>query len=257
MKKALQRTCVYEIDENGDEQCKPENELVSEYQENNFESDVSSDVFRKNYLLALRALVSSKEVMVLYALSFVCTYGRGTIILLLPIKSSLYLGWMQTDQAIYNIISASAGAIPTAIVLKRLSKSIDDFYLLVYAVATLLLISVLMAALPIISDNRTMTNVLTYIIGILYASSTAGFHIMSRSMLAKFVPENVQTVTEAIRNSLFEVSYLVAGLSVRLPDTHMTEFMMTFAILIAVAFAWLLVEADRYKKIQVIQVEDL
>merc|ERR1719457_295341 len=100
-----------------------------------------------------------------------------------------------------------------------------------------------------------MADVLLYSNGILTLMSTAGFHIMSRSMLAKFVPENIQTVTEAIRNSLFELSYLIAGLCVQLPDTYMTEFMLTVAFLMTFALAWLIVNAEKFKYIEVIQID--
>lgn len=78
---------------------------------------------------------------------------------------------------------------------------------------------------------------------------------MSRSMLAKFVPENIQTVTEAIRNGLFELSYLIAGLCVKLPDTFMSEFMVTIAFFMTLALSWLLVSAERFKNIKVMQID--
>ena len=73
------------------------------------EPDLENNLFRKRYLLALRTLTSSKQVMFLYMLSSFCSYCKGTVLLLLTMKSSLYLGWLQIDQATYNIISASAG----------------------------------------------------------------------------------------------------------------------------------------------------
>ena len=103
--------------------------------------------------------------------------------------------------------------------------------------------------------QQVMATVLLYTNGILTLMSTAGFHIMSRSMLAKFVPENIQTVTEAIRNSLFELSYLVAGLCVKLPDTYMPEFMLTVAFVMTFALAWLIVNAEKFKNIRVIQID--
>lgn len=206
------------------------------------------------YLVALQTLLKNKEVLFLYALSFFCSYSRATIILLSPMKASYYLGWYQTNLATFNIISTFAGAIPTALALSALSKVVNDFYLLVYTVVTLLLALIFMAIFPMVSDNHTMATVLLYANGILTLMSTAGFHIMSRSMLAKFVPENIQTVTEAIRNSLFELSYLIAGLCVKLPDTYMPEFMLTVAFFMTFALAWLFVNANKFKKIEVIQI---
>ena len=71
-------------------------------------------------------------------------------------------------------------------------------------------------------------------------------------MLAKFVPENIQTVAEAIRNSLFEGSYLVAGLCVKLPVAYMSETLATAAFVIIMALVWLVVNREPLKNIEII-----
>ena len=229
---------------------------MSEAEEKEVSDEVADEVsFQDKYLMAIRTLLRNKHVLFLYALSFFASYSRATIILLSPIKASLYLGWTQTNLATFNIVSTFAGAIPTALTLSALSRVVNDFYFLVYTVATLLLALVFMALFPMIADNHTMATVLLYANGILTLMSTAGFHIMSRSMLAKFVPENIQTVTEAIRNSLFELSYMIAGLCVKLPATYMPEFMISVAFLMSFALAWLLVNDNKYKNIEVITVD--
>ena len=127
---------------------------------------------------------------------------------------------------------------------------------MLYSVASLLLMLTLMVPIPVVSDNKTMTEVLIYVNGILYATHFASFSIMSISMLAKCVPENVQTVTEAIRDSLFQLAYLISGLGVRLPDVYMKEFMLSLTVLLALAFAYLIVNAERFKNIQVLQIDN-
>lgn len=71
-------------------------------------------------------------------------------------------------------------------------------------------------------------------------------------MLAKFVPDNIQTVTEAIRNALFELSYMVAGLSVKLPSSYFPEAMICMAVLIFFAIMWLLYDHKKYKQVKII-----
>lgn len=219
------------------------------------EEIVNEKTFQEKYIIAIRTLLKNKQVLFLYGLSFFASYSRATIILLSPIKAAEYLKWSQTNLATFNIVSTFAGAIPTALTLSALSKVVNDFYFLVYTVATLLLALIFMALFPMVADNHVMATVLLYANGILTLMSTAGFHIMSRSMLAKFVPENIQTVTEAIRNSLFELSYMIAGLCVKLPATYMPEFMISVAFFTTFALAWLLVNDEKYKNIEIIRIE--
>ena len=100
-----------------------------------------------------------------------------------------------------------------------------------------------------------MATFLMYASGVLVLMSQTTFQIVSRSMLAKFVPENIQTVSEGIRNGLFELSYLIVGLGVKLPDTYFSEFMLAAAFMIPFPFSWCIVNAEKFKNIKVIQID--
>ena len=206
------------------------------------------------YLVNLKTILRHEEVIFLFVLSFFYSYSRATIVLLSPIKATLYLQYTQTDLSILYIISTFAGAIPMAIALGLLSKFTEDVYLLISTLVQLFVALILMAVIPIVEDNSAIVSFLLYATTLLTLMSATGFMIMSRSMLAKFVPENIQTVSEAIRNSLFELSYVMAGLCVELPDTYMTTSMLVLSVLMVFVLSWLLVNTNKFKEIKVIQV---
>lgn len=208
--------------------------------------------FYKKYVKAIKVLLQSNHILFLYSLCFFASFARATITLLQPIKAVKYLSWKQTHLATFNIISTVSGAIPTAVILTLISKRVNDFYLLLFTLLTLLLALGVFGFLPWLASNQVLAYVVIYSNGILTLASTAGFHIISRSMLAKFVPDNIQTVTEAIRNALFELSYMVAGLSVKLPSSYFPEAMICMAVLIFFAIMWLLYDHKKYKQVKII-----
>ena len=141
------------------------------------------------------------------------------------------------------------------IALGLLSKFTEDVYLLISTLVQLFVALILMAVIPIVEDNSTIVSFLLYATTLLTLMSGTGFHIMSRSMLAKFVPENIQTVSEAIRNSLFELSYVMAGLCIELSDMYMTTSLLVLSVFMVFVLAWLLVNTNKFKEIKVIQVD--
>ena len=106
------------------------------------------------------------------------------------------------------ITGSCSGAVPVPVISTFLSRYVNDFYIYLSRLIFLLLP---LPLLVIVSIRAIDAGTLFYLIVISNVMSGALFHVLSRSMLAKFVPENVQTVTEATRNSLFELAYLFGG----------------------------------------------
>ena len=114
-----------------------------------------------------------------------------------------------------------------------------------------------MALLPMARGNHLTLKVMAYCIGILSLSSNTGFQILSRSMIGKFVPENIQTVTEAIRNALFELSYMLSGLLVMISSQYMTQTMTIMAMIIIIHLAWYICEQRTFRNIQVMFLKEV
>ena len=143
------------------------------------------------------------------------------------------------------------GAIPTMVVISLLAKYVNDFFLYLSSLISLLLCLLLMGLLPIFKDYGKSAEVMVYFAMSLYLI----FHILSRSMLAKFVPENVQSIMEGFRNALFEVAVFLGGLSVTLPVNYLSQTMFTAAIITCALIGCYIAEEQVYQNIKVIDVK--
>ena len=227
-------------------------EIVGDEDASIYNSSDEDKSFCKNYIIALSALFRSKQVLFLYALCLFTSYTRTTIRLLQPIKSQELLSWKEIDLSKFSIVSVCSGSIPTAIVLTLISKRVNDFFLLLFALLTNLIALVLMGIFSIIWKNYTLGYVTLYANGIIAAMSTTGYHIILRSMLAKFVPENIQTVTEAIRNASFELAYTIAGIGLKFPSNYFIQSIFGMAIILSFAIVWYLADGKTYRNIKMI-----
>ena len=148
----------------------------------------------------------------------------------------------------------ACGSIPTMILISTLTKYINDFFLCLATFILTIVCLLLMGLLPMIKYNVKGTEVMIYCIVTIYLSSVSSFHIISRAMLAKFVPENIQSITEGFRNALFELAAILSGLSVMLPVNYLPQTMIVMVIMICVSLAWYITEEQAYRNIKVIDV---
>ena len=210
--------------------------------------------FHEKYLSTLKVFFQHKHIVFWLSTCFITTFTRIIIRIAIPIKAEHYLHWKQKEIAIIWLISICSTGIPTAVLFSLLTKYVNDFYLFLSSLITLLLSVILMGLLPIFTGNTTKT-VLIGLSSILFFSSSSAFHILSRSMLAKFVPENIQSVSEGFRNAFFEIAAAMAGVSVILPTYYLSETMFVLTICISVAMSWYLVENKTFRNIEVIRVD--
>ena len=180
--------------------------------------DKHQDVVRsvKGYLLVIKCLLSNKYMLAVYIISLIATYSRGTLLMLQPIKFHDYLAWIQTDLAIFNIIIIIGVALVAAITVSILTQYVEDFFIFVVAVSTIILPTLTQIVLDFYHTNKTMSYFMAYTIGVSEKFSQCAFNIAVRVILIKFAPDNLRTVTEAMRNLIFEISYLLAGLTVKI-----------------------------------------
>ena len=216
------------------------------------ESDTLS--FNQKYIISLKALFRNKHILFILAMVILQTYARGLLKLIIPIKGEEYFNWKQIDIAKLWVIGMACGGIPTMILISTLTKHVNDFFLFLAAFIVTIVCLLLMGLLPMIKHNVKGTEVMIYCIVIIYLSSTSSFHIISRVMLAKFVPENIQSITEGFRNALFDLAAFLSGLSVMLPVTYLPQTMFAMVVLICVSLAWYISEEQAYRNIKVIDV---
>ena len=213
------------------------------------ENNVTS--FTGKYIFTLKVLLRNKYILFWLFMCIVTVF----VTIVVPIKSEEYLNWKQKDIARLWVIFMVFGTFPTVIIISILSKYVNDFFLYLISPITLLISLTLMGLLPVLKqDNRVMEIMLHCTIIINFVSS-AVFQILSRSMLAKFVPENVQAVTEGIRSAVFELTASLQGVSVMLPVTYLSQTMFAMSILISGILAYYIAEEGAFRNIRVIDIK--
>ena len=187
-------------------------------------------------------------------MSVLLTYARGLIKIVVPIKGEEFLNWEDIDVATLWAIPLAAGCIPTMILVTILTKYINDFFLYLGSLAMLLLSLSLMALLPMVKHDMKASEVTLYCAMTLDLMAASTFHILLRSMLAEFVPENVQSITEGFRNALFEVADIFSGLSVLLPVKYLSQTMFAMMLMASALTGWYIAENKTFKNIKVVDV---
>ena len=211
--------------------------------------------FNKKYLITLKAVFQNKHVVFCLAMCILLPYAMGLVQIVVPIKAEEYFNWKQTDVAKLWIVSTIIGSILTIILIILLAKFVNDFFLFLGSFISLLLCQLLMGLLSIFKDYEETAEVMLYFAMSLYLMSSSIFHILSRSILAKFVPENVQSIMEGIRNALFEIAAFLSGLSFTLSATYLSQTMFALAVILCVSMAWYIVEEKEYRNIKVVDVK--
>ena len=209
---------------------------------------------KHKYIISLKVLFGNKHIFFCLAMVILQNYARGLVKIVIPIKGDEYLSWKQTDIAKLWVISSAIGSIPSMILINILTKYVNDFFLYLSTFIVTILCLLLMGLLPMLKHDVKNVEIIFYCVATLYLMSNGTFHILPRAILAKFVPENIQSLAEGFRNALFELAVFISGLSVTLPATYLPQTMFAMAVVIAVSLAWYISEKRIYRNIKVIDV---
>ena len=205
-----------------------------------------------DYLLVIKCLISNKYMLAVYIISFIATYSRATLLMLQPIKFHDYLAWTQTDLAIFNIIIIIGGALVAAITLSILTQYVEDFFIFVLAVSSIILPTLTQMVLAFYHTNKTMSYFMAYTIGASEKFSQCAFNIAVRVILIKFAPDNLRTVTDAMRSLIFETSFLLAGLTVKINNVYLVYTFPFITTLQIGSLLWVLIGHRHYQNIETI-----
>ena len=210
--------------------------------------------FNQKYITSLRAIFKNKHIAFCLAMAVVQNYARGLIKIVVPIKAEEYLNWKQADVAKFIVIAMAVGKIPTMILISTITKFVNDYFLYLSSFIVLILSLLLMELLPMFKYDLKCIEIILYFAFSLNLGSGSIFYIMSRAMLIKFVPENIQSITQGFRNALFEMAILLSGLCVRLPVMYLSQTMFAMLVIVCVSLAWYIAEEHSYRNVQVIDV---
>jgi len=233
---------------------KVENEKVLLINENEVDdvtdTEQVTESFSNRYKQTLLCLFKEKHIMFLYFFVTYAAYIRMTIVLLEPIKANDYYDWTENDLAIFSLVVQLGGVIPMALFLLIFGKYLSDYFVFIWSMIFLLLAVICLSILPFLQDNYDIGKGLLYTSGILRAMCATGLHIISRTMIAKAVPENIQTMADAIRNTGFEFGYGLAGIVLTLPSFYLTETLTGINIILCIALAWFIVEKKSFENLK-------
>lgn len=210
----------------------------------------TNDNFFRQYFKTLALLFRNKYIVYLLVMSFFATYLRASIAIIEPIKADEYYKWDQKDIAVFTIIIEICGAIPVAVVFLIFAKRMNDNLAFIFTGVTLLLALIALGIIPYLENDSTAGQAMLYSAGLLRAASASGSHILMRTMMAKAVPENIQTIADAIRNTFFELGYVASGLFTTLPANYLFEFMMVSSGIVVIAFAWFIWRQKAFKNLK-------
>ena len=202
--------------------------------------------FKQKYIISLKALFGNKHILFCLAMVILQNYARGLVKIVTPRKEDEYLSWNQIDIAKLWVISSAIGSIPSMILINILTKYVNDFFLYLSTFIVAILCLLLMGLLPMLKHDVKNAEIMFYYVATLYLMSNDTFHILSRAILAKFVPENIQSLAEGFRNALFELAVFISGLSVTLPATYLPQTIFAMVVVIAVSLAWYISEKRIY-----------
>ena len=219
------------------------------------ETEKNLTSFTGKYIFTLKILLRNKYILFWLFMCIVTVFARGLQKIVVPIKSEEYFNWNQKDIARLWVTCMVIGTFPTLIIITILSKYVNDFFLYLVSPITLLISLTLMGLLPVFKNDNRVTEIMFYCTIISNFVSAAVFQILSRSILAKFVPENVQAVTEGIRSAVFELTASLQGISVMLPVTYLSQTMFAMAILISGILAYYIAEESIFRNIKVIDIK--
>ena len=219
------------------------------------ETEKKSTSFTGKYIITLNVLLRNKYILFWLLMGIVTVCARGFQKLVVPIKSEEYLNWKQKDIARLWVICMVLGTFPTLVIISILSKYVNDFFLYLVSPIALLVSLLLMGLLPLLKNDFRVTEIILHCTIITHFVSASVSHILSRSMLAKFVPENVQAVTEGIRSAVFELTASLLGISVMLPVKYLSQTMFALSLLISGLLAYYIVEENTFRNIKVIDIK--
>ena len=194
------------------------------------ETEKKHTSFTGKYIITLNVLLRNKYILFWLLMGIVTVCARGFQKLVVPIKIEEYLNWKQKDIARLWVICMVLGTFPTLVIISILFKYVNDVFLHLVSPIALLVSLLLMGLLPLLKNVFRVTEIILHCTIITHFVSASVSHILSRSMLAKFVPESVQAVTEGIRSAVFELTASLLGMSVMLPVKYLSQTMFALSL---------------------------
>ena len=238
--------------------CKPDKNGVIE-QNNTFDEDMASEIafvelemsFKQGYALSLNLVRKNIYLLMLLVISVLLTIPDEIIYLLQPINAVEYLHWNQIDLARVNLVIFTVSSIPTSLLCTYISEKVNDSIIMIVGILCLIMSQIFMLMIPIL--NTMFLKAGAYSISVFaYGIYAVAFGVSTRSMIAKYVPENIQTITEAFRMSFTTLADLIGGLLIGIIVQYLIISLSILSIISFICLCWVCIKVNEYSNIKVI-----
>lgn len=184
-------------------------------------------------LKSIWKILRFRTTALLMAVTFVEAFVYSIIVTSLPVLAANFLGWGKVELALLSMVNKFLSVIISGSVY-FLTDYLDDFLLLSYGVFFSLLSLVVLSVLQLVETDNNAIIVLLFAIAALSISGVPLIITSTRSMLAKMVPTEIQSLSEAVRMSVFEASFVPAGFLVPLVTLNVTATALFLFALMAI-----------------------
>ena len=192
-------------------------------------------------------ILRHKTTAVLMAVTFMEAFVYSIIVTTLPVLAAKFLGWGKLELALLSMVNKFLSVLISGSVY-FLTDYLHDFLLLCYGIGLSILALLTLAVIHLIDGNTTALIGLFFAVAALSIAGVPLIITSTRSMLAKTVPTEIQSLAEAVRMSIFEASFVPAGFLVPLVTMNVSAtalmllLMMGCVLVISVRQMRLLVE---------------
>lgn len=197
-------------------------------------------------------ILRHRTTALLMIVTFMEAFVYSIIVTSLPVLAAKFLYWGKVELALLSMVNKFLSVLISGSVY-FLTDYLQDVLLLMYGTMLSLLALIALAVLPLVEKNNSALTVLLFAIAALSIAGVPLIITSTRTMLAKIVPTEIQALTEAVRMSVFEASFVPAGFLVPLVTMNVS---LTAIILFTLLLGILVYAVRQLKNLVDIREED-
>ena len=178
-----------------------------------------------------------RPTVLLMLMTFIEAFVYCIIVTCLPVLAANYLKWGKVELAFLSMVNKFLSVLISGSVY-FLADHLNDFLLLVYGAFLSMLALLTLSVLDMVSSDSNVTTGFLFLITCLSISGVPLIITSTRSMLAKLVPTEIQSLTEAVRLSVFEAAFVPAGFLVPIVTLNIsvTSLILLISTLVVVIY---------------------
>ena len=174
-------------------------------------------------------IISYRNTALLMAVTFMEAFIYSIIVTSLPVLASQYLQWGKVELAVLSMVNKFLSVIISGSIY-FLTDYLHDFLLLIYGTFLSALALLTLSVISLVKGDSTAMIAMLFTVAALSISGVPLVITSTRAMLAKLVPTEIQSLTEAVRMSVFEASFVPAGFLVPLVTLNVTATAATLLV---------------------------